>query len=188
MTGGETGRLAESSDLDLIRGWREGDHRAATALVERHALALARFVGRYASPEDVEEVVQESLARAFESISQFRGESSFRTWLFAIARRQVLDRHRASRRREAMVPIEEGHAITSHDTLDSLIASETGHRIRDAMRRLTMTQREVFSLRAGEGLSYQEIAEVVGTTEGSARVHYYNALRTIKELLDDRMP
>jgi RNA polymerase sigma-70 factor (ECF subfamily) len=50
---------------------------------------------------------------------------------------------------------------------------------------LSPTQREVFLLRVNEGLSYKEIAEVAGTTEGAARVHYHNALRTVKENLDD---
>ena len=53
------------------------------------------------------------------------------------------------------------------------------------MARLSPTQREVFVLRVSEGMSYTEIADVVGTTEGAARVHYHNAMRTIKELLDD---
>ena len=57
--------------------------------------------------------------------------------------------------------------------------------MRDAMARLTPTQREVFGLRVGEGMSYKEIADSVGTTEGAARVHYHNAMRAIKEFLDD---
>jgi RNA polymerase sigma-70 factor (ECF subfamily) len=52
------------------------------------------------------------------------------------------------------------------------------------MEGLTPTQREVFSLRVTEGLSYREIANTVGTTEGAARVHYHNAMRAIKEFLD----
>jgi RNA polymerase sigma-70 factor (ECF subfamily) len=53
------------------------------------------------------------------------------------------------------------------------------------MKRLSPTQREVFVLRVSEGLSYKEIAEAAGTTEGAARVHYHNAMRAIKEFLDD---
>jgi RNA polymerase sigma-70 factor (ECF subfamily) len=45
-------------------------------------------------------------------------------------------------------------------------------------------QREVFTLRVGEGLSYREIAAVVGSTEGATRVHYHNAMRAIKEFID----
>jgi len=57
--------------------------------------------------------------------------------------------------------------------------------MRRAIERLTPTQREVFTLRINDGLSYREIAEVVGTTEGAARVHYHNALRQVKESLHD---
>ena len=57
--------------------------------------------------------------------------------------------------------------------------------MREAVARLTPTQREVFTLRVAEGLSYKEIAEAVDTTEGAARVHYHNAMRAVKEFLDD---
>jgi RNA polymerase sigma-70 factor (ECF subfamily) len=46
-------------------------------------------------------------------------------------------------------------------------------------------QRDVFTLRVTEGMSYKEIADVLGSTEGAARVHYHNALRTVRGLLDD---
>jgi RNA polymerase sigma-70 factor (ECF subfamily) len=75
--------------------------------------------------------------------------------------------------------------MTVHDPLDAVVARESRERLRVAVGRLSPTQREVFSLRVGEGLSYKEIAEAVGTTEGAARVHYHNAMRTIKEFLDD---
>ena len=53
------------------------------------------------------------------------------------------------------------------------------------MKTLSPTQREVFTLRVAQGLSYKEIADLVGTTEGAARVHYHNATRAVKEYLDD---
>jgi RNA polymerase sigma-70 factor (ECF subfamily) len=64
-----------------------------------------------------------------------------------------------------------------------MIADEAERRVKDAVERLSPTQREVFLLRVNEGLSYRDIAEIVGTTEGAARVHYHNALRTVKESL-----
>ena len=54
-----------------------------------------------------------------------------------------------------------------------------------SIEKLSPTQREVFTLRVQQGLSYKEIAEVVGSTEGAARVHYHNAIRTVKEFLSD---
>ena len=173
------------TDLELIARWRAGDERAATALVERHASALARFASSFGVRDDVDEVVQDTFVRAFQSLDGFRGASSFRTWLFTIERRLVLDRRRAERRRRDKIEVQEGDAATEYDALDGLVADEVRARLSRATAGLSPTQREVFSLRVAEGLSYKEIADIVGTTEGAARVHYHNAMRAVKEFLDD---
>ena len=175
----------ERTDLDLVARWKAGEQRAATLLVERHAPAVARFVASIGARSDVDEVVQDTFVRAFASIDGFRGDSSLRTWLFTIARRLVLDRRRAARRRGEHVDVQEGHVATEYDALDGVVADETQARMRHALAALSPTQREVFVLRVSEGMSYREIAEAVDTTEGAARVHYHNAMRAIKEYLDD---
>lgn len=177
-------RTDEPSDLDLVERWKCGDERAATMIVERHAPSLARYASSLGAREDIEELVQDTFVRAFSAIDSFRGDSTLRTWLFTIQRRLVLDRARAGRRRGVSVQVDEQHVVTGGDALDGMVASETAGRIRDAVRRLSPTQREVFTLRVMEGLSYREIAEVAGTTEGSARVHYHNALKMVKESIN----
>jgi len=175
----------DPTDLELVARWKGGDQRAATQLVERHADAVARFVSSLGVRHDVEDIVQDTFVRAFGSIDGFRGDSSLRTWLFTIARRLVLDQRRSRHRQGEEVAVREGDVRTEFDPLDAVVADETERRMRDAVARLTPTQREVFVLRVGEGMSYKEIADTVGTTEGAARVHYHNAMRAIKELLDD---
>lgn len=173
------------SDLDLIARWRQGDESAASELVARHAQALARFAASFGAHDEIDDLVQETFIRAFQSLDGFRGESAFRTWLFAIERRLLLDRRRAEKRRPGRVDVQEGDARTEYDALDTMVASEAAHRVREAMMKLSPTQREVFVLRVAQGLSYREIAELVGTTEGAARVHYHNAMRAVKEHIDD---
>ena len=175
----------ERTDLDLVARWKAGEQQAATFLVERHAASLSRFVASIGGRDDVEEVVQDTFVRAFASLDAFRGESTLRTWLFTIARRLVLDRRRSARRRGEQVEVQEGDVATEYDALDGMVADETQGRLRRAMARLTPTQREVFVLRVSEGMSYREIAGAVDTTEGAARVHYHNAMRAIKEFLND---
>ena len=175
----------DRTDLDLIARWKAGDQRAATLLVERHAGAVARFVASVGARGDVQDVVQDTFVRAFGSLDGFRGESSLRTWLFTIARRLLLDLRRSERRRGEQVDVQDGDAVTEYDPLDAVVAEETQGRMRAAVGRLSRTQREVFLLRVNEGLSYKEIAEAAGTTEGAARVHYHNAMRAIKEFLDE---
>jgi RNA polymerase sigma-70 factor (ECF subfamily) len=171
-------------DADLIARWKAGDQRAATELVERHASALARFAVSCGARDDIDELVQDTFVRAFGSLDGFRGESSFRTWLFTIERRLLMDKRRSETRQPKRQEIAEQDSATEYDALDDMVAHETWARVSHAMGRLTPTQREVFVLRVREGLSYKEIAETVSTTEGAARVHYHNAMRAIKELLD----
>jgi RNA polymerase sigma-70 factor (ECF subfamily) len=174
----------DALDSALLARWRGGDERAATELVHRHAPALAPAGGEAGERADVGEVVQDTFVKAFKAIESFRGESSLRTWLFTIARRLVLDRRRAGARRRAHEVDVEADAAVGPTALDAVVADETQARLRGAVARLTPTQREVFTLRVAEGLSYREIAAIAGTTEGAARVHYHHALRAVKEYLD----
>jgi RNA polymerase sigma-70 factor (ECF subfamily) len=172
----------EAQDRALIARWLAGDQRAASALVERHAAALARFAAAMDASE-VDELVQDTFVRAFNSLESFRGESSLRTWLFTIERRLLLDRRRAERRRPDKTTVAEGDAASEYTALDGIVADEMQERVRVAVDQLTALQREVFTLRVTEGLSYKEIADIVGSTEGAARVHYHHAMRAVKEYL-----
>lgn len=174
----------EPGDAVLLARWRGGDERAATLLVLRYSPSVARFVASLGERREVEEVVQDTFVRAFASLDGFRGDSSLRTWLFTIARNLVRDRVRSRGNRYRIVPIEESHAVTEHDALDAAVSDETEARLARSLARLSPMQREVFTLRVSEGLSYKDIAAVVGSTEGAARVHYHNAMRAIKEFID----
>jgi RNA polymerase sigma-70 factor (ECF subfamily) len=184
MTPSPEGR-PEETDMELIDRWKAGDSRAATRLVGRHSLALARFAASAGEREGIEELVQDTFVRAFASLDSFRGASTLRTWLFTIERRLMLDRRRSERRSRETVPVEESDHVSEYGALDSLIAEEAQERVRRSLDALSPTQREVFTLRVQQGLSYKEIAEVVGSTEGAARVHYHNAIRTVMEFLKD---
>ena len=175
----------DETDLELIGRWKAGDSRAATQLVGRHSQALARFAASSGERDAIEELVQDTFVRAFASLDSFRGESSLRTWLFTIERRLMLDRRRTERRSRETVPVGDSDSVSEYGALDSLIADEAQERVRKSLDALSPTQREVFTLRVQQGLSYKDIAEVVGSTEGAARVHYHNAVKTVKEFLKD---
>src|SRR5215212_1308197 len=126
-------------DQELIARWKGGDERAATELVERHASALARFAVSSGEKTEVDELVQDTFVRAFNSIDGFRGESSFRTWLFTIERRLLLDRRRSEKRRPDRTEIQEGDAATEYDALDGVVADETQRRLQSVVQRLSPT-------------------------------------------------
>src|SRR5258708_33668878 len=167
MSGG--GRADDDrEDFKLIARWKAGDQVAATKLVERHSAALARFAVSSGARRDVEELVQDTFVRAFNSLDGFRGDSSFRTWLFTIERRLLLDRMRADRRRRDRVEIQEGDAITEFDALDALVADEMAGKSPRRHRRVLPTQRRGFFVRGGEGRRAQEDAGGGGATPRGA--------------------
>jgi RNA polymerase sigma-70 factor (ECF subfamily) len=171
------------SDDALAEACRSGDERAARALVERHAEALGRFLyGAGAAPAEVEDLAQETFFRAFRGLDGWRRDASFRTWLLAIGANLLRDAHRR-RRGWAAVPLD-GHDAPDHRDPDAeLAARDAEARLLAGLERLTRLQREVFLLRAQQGAGYDEIAAVLGTTPGAARVHYHHAVRRLKELV-----
>ena len=174
------------SDSSLIEAWRDGDERAATELVRRHAAPLARFLSAAGAGagEDVEDLVQETFLRAFRRIETFKGVSSFRTWLMTIGSNLLKDSWRRRSRRPE-VPLE-GRDIVDEagDPQDKVVAGDIAARIGACVRTLPRMQRDVFLLRAQQGMEYQEIASALGTTAGAARVHYHHAIKRLKALLD----
>lgn len=174
-----------ATDTELIARWQSGDQRAAAELVERHATAVARFAASLGVRDEIDELVQDTFVRAFQSLDSFRADSQLRTWLFTICKRLLLDRIRAERRRRDVVEVDERDAATEYDALDVMVGDEMATRLRDSLGALTELQRDVFTLRVNEGMAYAEIAQVVGSTEGACRVHYHNALKAIKERVLD---
>src|SRR5437667_6860233 len=173
-----------ATDAALIAAWRNGDERAAAELVERHARPLARFLAGAGAPEtDVDDLVQETFIRAFRSVDRFRGQCQFRTWLMTIGGNVLKDFGRRAARRK-VVPLDEGVRDAAGDPQAHAEASEAEALLAAGLKQLPRLQREVFLLRAQQGLEYEEIAAALATTPGAARVPYHHAVRTLKEIVE----
>src|SRR5256886_5005870 len=172
-----------AADLVLIAAWQGGDEQAAAELVRRHARALARFLAAAGAPEaDLDDLVQETFIRAFRAVARFRGQCQFRTWLLTIGGNVLKD---AARRLQQVrvVPLDDELRSRDGDPHETAVAGEVEGRMREMLERLPHMQREVFLLRAQQGLEYEEIAAALGTSPGAARVHYHHAVRRLKESL-----
>ena len=173
----------QPSDADLIAAWRAGDESAAAELVRRHATAVARFLGAAGAGDDVEDLVQETFFRAFRKIESYRGGASFRTWVIAIGSNALKDARRRVRRRPVM-PLETDEIPDERtDPHAELIGQELEQRVERWVQQLPRMQRDVFLLRAQQGMEYEDIAGALKTTVGAARVHYHHALKRLKEWL-----
>jgi RNA polymerase sigma-70 factor (ECF subfamily) len=171
------------ADHALVAAYRNGDEQAATELVRRHAAAVGRFLfSSGAASSDVDDLVQETLFRAFRALDGWRQEASFRSWLFTISSNLLKDEFRKRKGRQ-MLPIDDRDLPDRSDPAGDLAASEVAERLRHGIAQLPRLQREVFLLRSQEGTEYEEIARSLGTTPGAARVHYHHAVKRLKELV-----
>jgi RNA polymerase sigma-70 factor (ECF subfamily) len=174
---------AVPTDAALIAAWQGGDEQAATELVRRHARALTRFLaGAGALDIELDDLVQETFIRAFRRVDSFRGQCQFRTWLLTIGSNALKDAGRRAKRAR-MVPLDPGLHAAGGDPHEMAVAGDTKRRLADGLARLPRMQREVFLLRAQQGMEYDDIASALGTSSGAARVHYHHAVKRLKELV-----
>lgn len=177
---------AEDDDA-LVRQAREGDRQALETLFDRHFDGVFRLALGFLRDEDrAADAAQDTFVKAMGGLGSFRGEAPFRTWLFSIARNEAMDAARKGGRE--LSGIHERLEATPTDGPSPLEALEDGRQaevLRAAVDRLPEKQRMAVSLRVYEGLPYREIAGIIGSSEGAARVNYYHGIQRLKEWLDD---
>lgn len=174
-----------TSDEELVKQVRQGDRAAFQALVEKYQRRMyAVAYGLLGNREDALDAVQDAFVKVYRSLNRFKGESSFYTWLYRITVNSAIDLGRKHGRREEVEfreeiePDEEKGefpvAPASENPAESLMQKETGELIERAIEQLPPDQRTAIVLREIEGLSYKEIARVMGCSEGTvmSRLHY----------------
>jgi RNA polymerase sigma-70 factor (ECF subfamily) len=175
-------------DRDLLERARDGDAEALGSLVERHQGVVYRFlVGFLRDEDEAADVAQDTFLKALDRLDGFRGDSSFRTWLLVIAKNEALGliRKRGRRREESLDDV--GYiAERSGGPDETAVRRDEVRRVREALARLPEKQRLSVSLRLFDELSFREIAEVIDSSEGAARVNYHYGIGRLREWLDER--
>jgi RNA polymerase sigma-70 factor, ECF subfamily len=183
LTPTQSAAPAASTDEALVAAFVRGEQPAATELVRRHVAALGQFL--YSSGADrgeIEDLVQETLFRAFRRLESWQRRGSFRSWLLSIGSNLLRDQFRRRKGRQ-IVSLEQHEIPDRADPHADLAASDTEERLRQGIAALPRLQRDVFLLRAQQGADYDEIAVALKTTPGAARVHYHHAVKRLKELV-----
>lgn len=175
-----------NEDAPLVAASQRGDRTAYETLVRRHARAAARLALRQlGNREDAEDVVQEAFAKAFVSLASFRGEASFRTWILHITMNMCHD-HLRRRRRSGPIARLDGTepAASGAGPARDAQARDQLESLRAAVDDLPPRQRTALLLKVYEGLPYDEVARVLGTTVESARVYLSLARQSIRRRLE----
>jgi RNA polymerase sigma-70 factor (ECF subfamily) len=209
-------KMAKGADLstlrddELVNMTRGGDREAYRTLVERYqGRLLAMALDILKTREDAEDVVQETFVKAFLSLGQFKGESSFYTWLYRICFNMAVDiRRKAARRggtrREYKEQVsvnngaegswDQGASLGSdigqrvEGPHDALARKELGRKIQEVLGELSEEHRAVITLREIDGLDYEEIAVAIGAPKGTVMSRLFYARRALQKALQEFAP
>jgi RNA polymerase sigma-70 factor (ECF subfamily) len=176
----------DGEDAELVRRCREGDERAFELLFQRHSGQVTGLVYRMvgAGP-DLEDLVQDVFVQVIRSLSGFRDEARFSTWLYRVAVNVVLMHRRATGRRPRLVDEEQaGPAVdgapSAEEALDTRLRLEAFYRL---LGRLSDKKRVVFVLHELEGLSPARISEIVQAPVLTVRTRLFYARRELARWL-----
>jgi RNA polymerase sigma-70 factor (ECF subfamily) len=176
-------------DVELVERLKKGDARALDELYRRHREAAYGIAYRLlGSREDALDVVQEAFIHVMRGIQAFRGQSSFRTWLYRIVTHAALDyrRWRALRVAESLdsdtstEPVIEAEGRSPQEAAAD---RDLGAAIDKALSNISEKNRAALILYAIEGMSYKDVAGVLGISIGTVMSRIFNARQRLRELL-----
>ena len=179
-------------DRFLVEKAQSGDTRAFDELVLKYQKRVYELVyGFTRNPDDAFDLAQEVFLKAWNSRNKFKGNSTFYTWLFAIARNAGIDYTRKHKHRRN-VALDEDISVSKRNLFSEMSVEtpdrevermELGREIAKAVEQLPPRQKQVFILRHHEGMALKEIAKELNLRIGSVKAHLFNATRTLRELL-----
>ncbi len=179
-------------DQELVERAQKGDKRAFEVLVMKYQRKLARLLSRMVrDPAEIEDITQESFIKAYRALPQFRGESAFYTWLYRIAVNTAKNYLVARGRRaptttefsnEEAEGFEDAELLRDIATPDAeLQTKQIAAAVNKAVEALPEELRTAITLREIEGLSYEEIAQMMDCPIGTVRSRIFRAREAIAE-------
>jgi RNA polymerase sigma-70 factor (ECF subfamily) len=183
----------DGAEIHLVERVKRGDKSAFDLLVLKYQHRIVKLVSRYVrDPSDALDVAQEAFLKAYRAIPKFRGESAFYTWLYRIAINTAKNYLVMMSRRPAEIepetaegePSELESILKDQATPENLLLTEEIQRtIVEAIETLPEDLRTAINLREVEGLSYEEIAQVMSCPIGTVRSRIFRA----REAIDKRL-
>lgn len=186
----EDGHVTES-DKQLVARVQKGDKRAFDLLVMKYQYKVHAIIGRYIKDfDEVNDVSQEAFIKAYRALPKFRGDSAFYTWLYRIAVNTAKNYLVARNRRPPAsdVSVDDAEFYSGSESLKDIATPESlffrdqlEQVVDEAIRDLPEDLRTAVTLREFEGLSYEEIAEVMGCPVGTVRSRIFRAREAIDQ-------
>lgn len=178
---------AGDSDAELFSRWRAGRADAGSALVRRHFRALHTFFSGKATGH-VEDLVQQTFMACVEAKDAYRGEASFRAYLFGMARLQLLAHYRKSKR-HALIDLTTSSLRDLGVSPSGMVAEQQGRDLlAAALQHLPVDQQIALELSYWEELTAAEVAHVLGIPENTVYSRLHRAKENLRKVLDELWP
>lgn len=190
-------------DGELVRAAQEGDEGAFRQLVEKYQRRIFQLaLGMLKDPDEAMDIAQETFVRVHKYLPSFKGESSFFTWTYRIGMNLCLDAQRRAGRAHR-VDLEDGDEAELEAAMDppshalagpsrQVLNEELRGKLEEALQSLSENHRAILLLRELEGLSYEELAKVLGIRKGTVMSRLFHARlkmqKKLREYLGDEAP
>jgi RNA polymerase sigma-70 factor (ECF subfamily) len=178
--------MAENAtDEYLTQQVQKGNQEAFFTLYNRYLTKVYNRVKSRIPLTDVEDVTQEIFVAVVRSIKNFKGESTFNTWLYTIVNRQIADYYRHHTRKKEPNQVEDIDSDSlSFDLVDDQINWDESAELRHAIEALPEHYREIILLRFADGLTFATIAEQRGQTLEATKSLYRRAIQAVRDIID----
>jgi RNA polymerase sigma-70 factor (ECF subfamily) len=173
----------EPKDRELLERWRCGDNQAGSQLVKRHFEALHRFFSNKARGHE-EDLIQQTFVSCVEARDAFRGESTFRAYLFGLARFQLLTHYRKRHRGVELDFIATSVRDLGTSPTGALARRQERDLLELALQQLPVDQQIALELTYWQELSAPEVAEVLGVPENTVYTRIWRAKRHLRAALE----
>ena len=184
--GREIGEMKHLSDQELMRIVQAGDYSPASEIYDRYSGRIYNFAFRFLkNAEAAEDATQEVFVKMLRHANQFHGDAKLSTWLFSITANWCRDYLRKADNRskdsdDVLVNLPTPSEFAPDRNLER---RQDEQRVRLALESLTAEQREAILLSRYQGLSYAEIAQIAGCSEGAVKTRVFRAMETLKKTL-----
>lgn len=179
---------ADPDDHTLLTRWRDGDAEAGQSLFERHFDSIYGFF-ETKCPPDADELVQSTFLACLRAKDQFRGDSSFRTYLFTIARNELYRVLRTRQRRDAKLDFELSSIADLVSTPGTRLARNQEHRrLVEALQHLPVEQQTLLELHYWEDMEIAELAKVFDAPTATIRTRLHRARKALREKIEGQAP
>ncbi len=178
--------MAVLNDDSLIAEYINGNEAAFEMLIDKYRTMVFSLLWRMlGSREAAEDGTQAVFVKVFKNIRKFKGNSSFKTWVYSIA----LNEGRSSLRKLKKAPIQHNDEIEIEDSSgtpeNEILDSEEKALLFRAMRELSYKQRAVITMRLNEEVPFKEIAAALGITENAAKVNFQHGYKKLKTIIEE---